>query len=231
VATREQSLLRFDMGLCPLEERAAIDALYWRICGRILQTVDPDELHEELEHLPLVVADTAYCSFSLFQSAPDSWAIGQLFPIMPLARLDTEPTRRAVIADLTCDSDGKVDRFIDRRDVKKVLELHEQPACLGIFLLGAYQEILGDLHNLFGDTNTVHVSAADNAVGYRIDARVQGDRVKDALRYVQYTRSALIDPLEAAVERAIEEGTVDLAESRRLLGTYARVLDGYTYLG
>ena len=152
------------------------------------------EVPEELDGLERALSDTYFCNFSMFQSLPDIWAIDQLFPIMPIHRLGEEPTRRAVLADITCDSDGKIDHFIDRRDVKSVLELHPvngHDYYLGIFLIGAYQEILGDLHNLFGNTNTVHVSLASGG-GYQIEHVVTGDTVTDVLRYVSYSREELV---------------------------------------
>ena len=163
---------------------------------------------------------------------PDSWAIDQLFPVVPIHRLDEEPTRRGVLADITCDSDGTMDRFIDRRDVKHALELHGfdgEPYYLGVFLAGAYQEILGDLHNLLGDTNTVHVSL-DPEGGYRIDGVVEGDRVSDVLRYVRYSRGDLVARLRRNVEKALKARRLSLEDSRQLLRLYEEGLAGYTYL-
>ena len=164
------------------------------------------EVPEELEGLERALSDTYFCNFSMFQSLPDIWAIDQLFPIMPIHRLTEEPTRRAVLADITCDSDGKIDHFIDRRDVKNVLELHPfatgDDYYLGIFLVGAYQEILGDLHNLFGDTNTVHVSLAPGG-GYQIEHVVAGDTVTDVLKYVSYAREDLVARVRRFAELAV----------------------------
>jgi arginine decarboxylase len=159
-------------------------------------------------------------------------AIDQLFPILPIHRLNEEPTRRAVLADITCDSDGKIDRFIDRRDVRDVLELHPlngHTYFLGIFLVGAYQEILGDLHNLFGDTNDVQVSLGESG-GYFIDHVLQGDTVTEVLRYVSYTREGLIDRLRRSAETALRAGKITLDDSRSLLRAYEEGLAGYTYL-
>ncbi len=179
------------------------------------------------------MADTYFCNFSVFQSLPDSWAIDQLFPIVPIHRLHEEPSSRAVIADITCDSDGKIDHFIDRRDVKSVLELHalqpDTPYYLGAFLVGAYQEILGDLHNLFGDTNTVHVSL-DAEEGYSIDGVVTGDTVTDVLRYVRYNRGDLVARVRQAAEAALRAKRMTLEESRHLVRRYEEGLSGYTYL-
>ena len=153
-----------------------------------------EEVPEDLQHLDESLSDTYFCNFSLFQSVPDSWAIKQLFPIMPIHRLNEQPTRHAVLGDITCDSDGKVDQFIDRRDVRRTLPLHAfngSPYYLGVFLVGAYQEILGDLHNLYGDTHAVHVSLdADNRVV--LDAVIKGDTVREVLSYVQFDGEALI---------------------------------------
>jgi arginine decarboxylase len=163
---------------------------------------------------------------------PDSWAIKQLFPIMPIHRLNEAPTRRAVLGDITCDSDGKIDQFIDLRDVRKTLEVHPfdgRPYYLGAFLLGAYQEILGDLHNLFGDTNAVHVSVDENG-GYSIDHVIKGDTVREVLAYVQYSGEELLARLRKDVERAVRAGKISLTESRQLVRFYESGLDGYTYL-
>jgi arginine decarboxylase len=234
---REDCLTKFNLGLTSLVERGRVEEMFWAVCHKIAKTVGnlgSDEVSEELQPLLKQLADTYYCNFSLFQSAPDSWAISQLFPITPIHRLDKEPTRRAVIADLTCDSDGKVDKFIDRRDVKPVLELHDhspsEPYYMGMFLLGAYQEILGDLHNLFGDTNQVHVSAQDGGMGYRIDHVIEGNTVMEVLEYVAYDRKRLLRNLRRAVEDAIEAGNLSMEEGALLVNTYVKGLEGYTYL-
>ena len=162
----DMALNLFSGGYLPLEQRSLAENLFWAICGKLQKLVQQlDDVPEELQGLDESLSDTYFCNFSLFQSMPDSWAIKQLFPIMPIHRLDERPTRHAVLGDITCDSDGKIDQFIDRRDVKKTLPLHAfngEPYYLGAFLVGAYQEILGDLHNLFGDTNAVHVSLDDD---------------------------------------------------------------------
>ena len=167
-----------------------------------------------------------------FQSAPDAWAVGQLFPVVPIHRLREKPTRRGVLADITCDSDGKLDKFIDLRDVKDVLELHtlnDKPYYLGVFLVGAYQEILGDMHNLFGDTNAVHVSLDDDG-GYVIDSVLEGDTVTEVLGYVGYNRGALVTRVRLACEKAMRRGDLTIQESKHLLRAYRHGLDGYTYL-
>ena len=160
---------------------------------------------EELQGLDRTLSDTYFCNFSLFQSMPDSWAINQLFPIMPIHRLDQQPTRHAVLGDMTCDSDGKIDRFIDRRDVKRTLLLHTFngiPYYLGAFLVGAYQEILGDLHNLFGDTNAVHVDLTGDGQVV-LDTILKGDTVSEVLNYVQFQGRDLIHRLQSAVDTAV----------------------------
>ncbi|MCB9687455.1 MAG: biosynthetic arginine decarboxylase [Alphaproteobacteria bacterium] len=234
---REQSLMKFNLGLIDLEERADVDALYFAICKKLYKTADrAADLPEEIEPLEKALADIYYCNFSLFQSAPDSWAIGQLFPICPIHKLDTEPDRRAVIADMTCDSDGKIERFIDRRDVKNTLEVHDpggEHYYLGMFLVGAYQEILGDLHNLFGDTHVVHVVVGEGKgrKGYKIDAVIEGNVVREVLEYVSYNRDRLVKRLRGWVEEAIEDGRLSPEEGGLLVKSYIQGLEGYTYLG
>ncbi|MEN0064160.1 MAG: biosynthetic arginine decarboxylase [Myxococcota bacterium] len=233
---RDQALLKFNLGLLDLEERARIDELFFGICQRLQQVAQRAEapVPEEIEPLERLLADTYTCNFSVFQSAPDAWAIKQMFPVMPIHRLDREPTRRAVLADITCDSDGKVDRFIDRRDVKSVLEVHElspsEPYYLGMFLVGAYQEILGDMHNLFGDTNAVHVRASSGKSGYKIDAVIEGNSIREVLNYVAYDRKRLIGVLRSRVEGAIEDGRLSPEEGGLLVSTYNAGLESYTYL-
>jgi arginine decarboxylase len=178
------------------------------------------------------MSDTYFCNFSLFQSIPDSWAIKQLFPVMPIHRLAERPTQHAVIGDITCDSDGKIDQFIDRRDVKKTLPLHAfngEPYFLGVFLVGAYQEILGDLHNLYGDTHAVHVSLddADNIV---VDEVVKGDTVREVLDYVEFDVERLVNKFRADIEAAVREGRVNDGEMGAMLRFYEDGLQGYTYL-
>jgi arginine decarboxylase len=188
---------------------------------------------EELEKLDSMLSETYFCNFSLFQSMPDSWAIKQLFPVVPIHRLDERPTHQAVLGDITCDSDGKIDRFIDRRDVKRTLPVHEfngEPYYLGAFLIGAYQEILGDLHNLFGDTNAVHVSLNGGPDDVTIDAVINGDTVREVLQYVEFDASSLVVQIRSSVEQAIREGRIDDRQAGRLLRFYTNGLEGYTYL-
>lgn len=232
-AYRDQCRSLFNLGHLPLAQRALAEDLYWAVCQKVLDIFRrQDEQSEEREELERTFVDTYFCNFSLFQSLPDSWAIDQLFPVVPLHRLDEKPTRRAILADITCDSDGKIDRFIGDREAKPALELHavgEEPYYLGLFLVGAYQEILGDLHNLFGDTNTVHVSM-DPDGGYRIEGVVEGDRVTDVLEYVRYTRSELVARVRGHAEEALRDRRMTREETRHLLRMYEGGLSGYTYL-
>jgi arginine decarboxylase len=187
---------------------------------------------EDLDTLEKSLADTYYGNLSVFQSMPDHWAVDQLFPVMPIHRLREKPTRRGVFADLTCDSDGKIDKFIDQHDVKDVLELHPwngTPYYIGVFLVGAYQEILGDLHNLFGDTHAVHVHL-DASGGYRVEHVVEGDDVSEVLSYVQYDRQDLVERVRRATEQALRSGTISLEESAQLRKRYDEGLREYTYL-
>jgi arginine decarboxylase len=229
----DSALNLFSLGYLPLEQRSLAENFYWAICRKILRMAkDLDFFPEELEGLDGMLSDTYFCNFSLFQSMPDSWAVKQLFPIMPIHRLEERPTRSGVLGDISCDSDGKVDAFIDRRDVKKTLPLHtfnENTYVLGAFLLGAYQEILGDLHNLLGDTNAVHVSLDEHGEVV-LDTVVQGDTVREVLKYVQFNAQALLDEFRKDVEVAVREQRIGYEESGRLLKFYEEGLQGYTYL-
>ncbi len=229
----DEALNLFSLGYLSLEHRCLAENFYWAICRKIQKlAADLDYFPEELEGLDAMLSDTYFCNFSLFQSMPDSWAIKQLFPIMPIHRLNQQPTRDAVLGDITCDSDGKVDQFIDRRDVKRTLKLHPFNGgeyYLGAFLLGAYQEILGDLHNLFGDTNAVHVRMSETGE-VLLDSVIKGDSVREVLNYVQFSSDALVARLRRDVEAALREGRLGYEESGRLLRFYEEGLHGYTYL-
>lgn len=230
---KEEAISRFNLGILRLNERAKAERLYWACCQKVLTLIRQEEyVPDELEDLEKIMASIYYINLSVFQSAPDCWAIDQLFPIMPIHRLDEEPTRRGILADLTCDSDGKIDRFIDLRDVKSVLELHKfepgKPYYLGMFLNGAYQEIMGNLHNLFGDTNAVHINLTPK--GYQIEHVVKGDTMSEVLSYVQYDSEDMIENIRQRCERALEEQHITIAESQRLLQTYEQSLQRYTYL-
>jgi arginine decarboxylase len=223
----------FSGGYLPIEQRSMVENLFWAICHKIRKLAKTLEfMPEELEGLDSLLSDTYFCNFSLFQSIPDSWAIKQLFPIMPIHRLREQPTRHAVIGDITCDSDGKIDQFIDRRDVKRTLPLHQfdgRPYYLGAFIIGAYQEILGDLHNLFGDTNAVHVSLDDSGQVV-LEHVIKGDTVREVLDYVEFEPNTLTRQLRDAVEVAVRDGKISYGEAGRFLKFYEEGLQGYTYL-
>ncbi len=229
----DESLNLFNLGNMAIEERALTERLFWAVCNKILKMLQEFEIvPEELQGLKSLLSDTYFCNFSVFQSMPDSWAVKQLFPIMPIHRLSEAPTRRAVLGDITCDSDGKIDQFIDLRDVRSTLELHpfkNEPYFLGAFLVGAYQEILGDLHNLFGDTNAVHVHL-DESGEVNFDGVVKGDTVREVLSFVQYNADELVTKMRKDVERAVRQGKMTVNESRQLLRFYESGMDGYTYL-
>ncbi len=229
----DSALNLFSLGYLPLVQRSLAENYYWAICRRVQKLARELEYYpEELEGLESLLSDTYFCNFSLFQSMPDSWAVKQLFPIMPIHRLSESPGRHAVLGDISCDSDGKVDQFIDRRDVKKTLRLHElngKPYYLAAFLVGAYQEILGDLHNLFGDTHAVHVTIGGNGEAI-LDAVIQGDTVREVLDYVQFNAKSLVERYRRDVEAALREGRIGYEDSGRLLRLYVDGLNGYTYL-
>ena len=236
--TKETLLQLFTFGVLSLLQRAKADNLCWVILTKMekiaRQMDDAEDLRRTLQEL---LSDTYFCNFSVFQSMPDSWAVGQLFPVLPIHRLQEEPTRRAILVDLTCDSDGKIGQFIEsepgRKDTKKTaLEVHElnekDPYYMGVFLIGAYQEILGDLHNLFGDTDAVHITVTSS--GYTVDHVVEGDTVTEVLSYVQYNRPELIESIRKASESSILKGTISKQEARLLMRHYEEGLSGYTYL-
>ncbi|MBD2039417.1 biosynthetic arginine decarboxylase [Microcoleus sp. FACHB-672] len=230
---KEEAISIFNFGYLSLRDRAKAERLYWACCEKILSLVrQQDYVPDDLEDLENIMASIYYINLSVFQSAPDSWAINQLFPIMPIHRLEEEPTQRGTLADLTCDSDGKIDQFIDLQAVKPVLELHPlkagEPYYLGMFLAGAYQEIMGNLHNLFGDTNAVHIKLTPK--GYQIEHVVKGDTMTEVLGYVQYDPEDLVESIRKQTEQALQEGRISLKESQMLLQNYERSLSGYTYL-
>jgi len=234
LTAREQVLQMFNLGLMSLEFRGLAERLYWATCAKIRDYCRKlERLPEELEDLESILSDTYFCNFSVFQSLPDSWAIDQLFPILPIHRLDERPTRTAVLADITCDSDGKIDHFVSMRDVKRTLELHElrgeEKYYLAAFLVGAYQETLGDLHNLFGDTHVVHVRLHDEG-GWWIEEIVKGDTANKVLEYMEYDVAELYPALTRDCERAIRDGRMTIAESQALKRFYESELDGYAYL-
>lgn len=230
---KEEAVSLFNLGYLGIAERAKTEQLYWACCDKIQAIARQKEyVSDDLEDLEKVMASIYYINLSVFQSVPDSWAINQLFPIMPINRLDEEPTQRGTLADLTCDSDGKIDQFIDLRDVKSVLELHTlkpgEPYYLALFLGGAYQEIMGNLHNLFGDVNAVHIQLTPS--GYHIEHVVKGDTMKEVLSYVQYDAESLIESIRRQTEEALQQNKITLSESQLLLQNYERSLSQYTYL-
>ncbi len=231
---RDEATNLFNLGHLSLEHRGLADRLYWITTTRIRDICRTlDEVPEELQDIETALSDTYFCNMSIFQSLPDTWAIDQIFPIMPIHKLDEQPTRHATLADLTCDSDGKIDRFVDRDDVKPTIMLHEinhgDEYFIGTFLVGAYQETLGDLHNLFGDTHVVHISL-DESGDWCIDNVVEGDTVREVLQYTQYDVHRLFQAFRLECERSVRAGRLPVAESHALLKAYEAGLSGYTYL-
>ncbi|MBF1442434.1 biosynthetic arginine decarboxylase [Prevotella pallens] len=230
---REESLELFSHGMVDLKTRAEIEAMYWSVCHEI-NTLSKGMKHvpDELRNLDKLLADKYFCNFSLFQSLPDSWAIDQLFPVIPIQRLNERPTRKATLQDITCDSDGKIANFVSEGRTSHVLPVHTlrrgEPYYLGVFLVGAYQEILGDLHNLFGDTNAVHLSVKDGS--YHIDQIIDGETVEEVLEYVQYNPKKLVRQLEIWVTKSVKQGKISLEEGKEFLNNYRSGLYGYTYL-
>ncbi|MDP2237785.1 MAG: biosynthetic arginine decarboxylase [Bacteroidales bacterium] len=230
---REEVLDMFSLGLLDLTTRAKIERLFWSIAKEIQQMANEMKRPpEELTNMPKLLSDKYFCNFSLFQSLPDSWAIDQIFPIIPIHRLDEKPDRHATIQDITCDSDGKIDNFISTRNFSHHLPVHslksKEPYYIGVFLTGAYQEILGDLHNLFGDTNAVHVSVDEK--GYVIDQVIDGETVAEVLDYVQYNPKKLVRTVESWVTSSMKAGKITAEEGKEFLSIYRSGLYGYTYL-
>jgi arginine decarboxylase len=230
---REEALDLFSLGMLDLRTRAQIERLFWSVAREIYgMTKGIKHVPEELNLLPKLLADKYFCNFSLFQSLPDSWAIDQIFPIIPLHRHMERPDRNATLQDITCDSDGKIDNFISTRNFSYYLPVHSlkerESYYIGVFLVGAYQEILGDLHNLFGDTNAVHVSVTDN--GYRIDQVIDGETVAEVLDYVQYNAKKLVRTVETWVSSSVKAGKITVEEGKEFLSNYRSGLYGYTYL-
>jgi len=230
---REEALDRFSLGLLDISTRAKIERLFWSIAQETTQMVSGmKHVPEEFLSLPKLLSDKYFCNFSLFQSLPDSWAIDQIFPIIPLDRLDEKPDRTATLQDITCDSDGKIDNFISVRNQSYYLPVHslkpKEPYYIGVFLVGAYQEILGDLHNLFGDTNAVHVSVDEK--GYSIDQVIDGETVAEVLEYVQYNPKKLVRTVETWVTSSVKSGIISAEEGKEFLSNYRSGLYGYTYL-
>lgn len=231
---REEGLDLFRHGLIDLKTRAQIESVYWSIT-REINAIAHTQKHmpDELRKLDKILADKYYCNFSLFQSMPDSWAIDQLFPIMPIQRLDEKPDHNATVQDITCDSDGKIDTFVYNGRQTSYIPLHslkkKKPYYIGVFLVGAYQEILGNMHNLFGDTNAVHVSVNNDGT-YQIDKIIDGETVADVLDYVQYDPKQLVRRLETWVDKSVSEGRITPREGKDFISNFQSGLYGYTYL-
>jgi arginine decarboxylase len=230
---REEALDKFSFGLIDLRTRAQIEKLFWSVAREINQMVSSTKhVSAELRQISRMLSDKYFCNFSLFQSLPDAWAIDQIFPIMPIHKLNEEPSVNATIQDMTCDSDGKIDRFVSTRNSPHQIPLHplkgKESYYLGVFLVGAYQEILGDLHNLFGDTNAVHVSVDSDS--YKIDRIIDGESIAEVLEYVQYSPKKMVRTLESWVTSSVKSGIITLEEGKEFLSNYRSGLYGYTYL-
>ena len=231
---REETSRLFDLGFLSLAHRAQAETLFWAIARRVEHLMRAErQPPDELEALEILLADKYFCNFSVFQSLPDAWAIGQQFPIVPLHRLNEKPGRLGILHDITCDSDGKIDNFISPRGRQQTLPLHSlvpgQPYYLGVFLTGAYQEILGDLHNLFGDTNAVHVAMNPDG-GWRYEQIIQGETVADVLDYVNFRPQDLEQTLGAMIDRRVAEKAMTPAQGETLRQVYRAGLASYTYL-
>ena len=234
IGFKQEALSLFNLGYLSLSDRALAEELYWACCAKISLVLDRcEDIPEDLSDLSIIMASTYYVNLSVFRSAPDAWAIEQLFPIMPLHHLDRKPSAKGILADITCDSDGKIDRFINCKEAKNVLELHPigdtpSPYYLGMFLVGSYQEIMGSLHNLFGKTNVVHIKT--RSTGYQIDSAIEGDTIAEVLKYVEYDSKDLLETMGHRVAKALQDRTITDKEAQKLLQNYAATLDSYTYL-
>jgi arginine decarboxylase len=233
---KEEALSMFKLGLLNLEERAKVEHLFWQVCRKASQWASElRHIPEELEKVQKSLADQYLCNFSIFQSMPDHWAIQQLFPVMPIHRLDEEPSRNATLVDITCDSDGKVNKFIDLRDVKDMIKLHPlkegEPYYIGFFLTGAYQDIMGDLHNLFGKVNEVHVFLDETEPGgYYIEEVIRGNSIASVLQWIQYSPEHLEQEIKQLIDRNVRESVIKPREGVDLQNFYEQVLRGYTYI-
>jgi arginine decarboxylase len=237
---KEQTLSMFNFGLMDLESKAKVEQSYWRIAARIVKLFqeEQDEVEyvpDEVKELEVALGDQYVCNFSVFQSLLDHWALGQLFPVMPIHRLGEEPTRHATLVDITCDSDGKVSKFIDLQDVKETLPVHtlkaDEPYYIGFFLMGAYQDIMGDLHNLFGRVNEAHVFLdEDEEDGFYIEETIEGSTIGEVLSMTQWSQSDLIRRFKKQVDAAIKSDRLKPNEGMKLLTSYERSLKNYTYL-
>jgi arginine decarboxylase len=232
---KQEAISLFNFSYLSLQERARAEQLYWACCAKLFEVLkDQETINDELKELANILTSIYYINLSVFRSSPDHWAIDQLFPIMPIHRLNEAPTQRAILADLTCDSDGKISQFINPQgqQPKNFLELHplpeNQPYYLGMFLVGAYQEIMGNLHNLFGDTNVVHIRT--HPKGYKIEKLVRGDTITEVLQQTQYSAEELLENLRRNTEQALDQNLISFPESRRLLANYERGLNRHPYL-
>ena len=236
---KEQTLSMFNFGLMDLESKAKVEQAYWRIADRIAkifhEQADQEYIPDEVKELEVALGDQYVCNFSVFQSLLDHWALGQLFPVMPIHRLGEEPDRHATLVDITCDSDGKVSKFIDLQDVKETLPLHGlkpgEPYYIGFFLMGAYQDIMGDLHNLFGRVNEAHVFLdEDEEDGFYIEETIEGSTIAEVLSLTQWNQNDLIRQFKKQVDTAIKGDRLKPNEGMKLLNAYERGLKNYTYL-
>ncbi len=231
---KEEALNLFSLGILDIPTRAKAERLFWTIARSVRKlSAKMKNIPDELDQLPKILADKYFCNFSLFQSLPDAWAIDQMFPIMPIHRLNERPTQEATLQDVTCDSDGKIEKFIGMYDYPSFLPVHplkeDEPYYIAVFLVGAYQEILGDLHNLFGDTNAVHVVINKDG-GYEFDQIIEGETVADVLEYVQFNPKKLVRTMEKWVSTSVKEKKISLTQGKEFLEMYRSGLFGYTYL-
>jgi arginine decarboxylase len=233
---KEQSQAMFELGLLELESKAKIEQAYWQIAQQVVTfTKEARYIPDEVRELEISLGDQYVCNFSVFQSLLDHWALGQLFPVMPIDRLECFPDRNATLVDITCDSDGKMSKFIDLHDVKDTLPLHQltpgEPYLIGFFLMGAYQDIMGDLHNLFGRVNEAHVFLdEDEDSGWYIEETLEGSTIEDVLRVVQWDQAELMRQMKIQVDASIKSDRLKPNEGMRLLASYEKALKGYTYL-
>ncbi len=236
IAKKEEALSMFKLGILDLEDRAKVESLFWQLCRSIITlTQDLDHVPEDVSHLPSLLADQYLANFSLFQTAPDHWAFDQLFPIVPIHRLNEKPTRATTIVDITCDSDGEIDKFIDLTDVSETLRLHElspqEPYFIGMFMLGSYQDIMGDMHNLFGRVNEVHVFCDDeDPEDFYLEEIIKGDTVEQVLSRLQYAPTELIRKVKIELDQQVKEGHIKPKEGVSLIDFYEEIIYGYTYL-
>jgi len=232
---KEQAQTLFDIGMLELHDKAIIETTFWEVAREIVGFFDDDYRPEEVNEMETSLGDQYLCNFSVFQSLLDHWALGQLFPIMPIHRLDEEPKRRATLVDITCDSDGKISKFIDLRDVQETLPLHslkpEEPYYIGMFLMGAYQDIMGDLHNLFGRVNELHVFLdEDEEEGWYVEEVIEGSTISQVLSLTQWEQSMLTRLMKSQIDEAIRSDRLKPTEAMKLLDHYDKALRGYTYL-